>query len=172
MLTQGVGVGDQRGERGLIRASKLLGRPAMGAILAIASVSGALESLSAVGVIIYLIETTERLRLHKTLEYALYAVFLLHIGAVLQHNWRDRQPELQRMLPRSRRNKRSMAVGQGSSWPRLDANLKMPSIAKNFVLVHQDVGRLSGVSGKRSICDNWFETNHRFRRRFLGAAIH
>ena len=106
MLTQGVGVADQRGERVLIRASKLLGRPAMGAILAIASVSGAFESLSAVGVIIYLIETTERLRLHKALGYALYAVFLLHIGAVLKHNWLDRQPELQRMLPRSRRKKR------------------------------------------------------------------
>jgi hypothetical protein len=48
----------------------------------------------------------------------------------------------------------------------------MSSIAKNFVLVQQDVGRLSGVSGKRSACDNWLETNHRFRRRFLGAAIH
>lgn len=43
---------------------------------------------------------------HKALAYGLYAVFLLHVGAALKHQWLDRQPELQRMLPSPRRNKR------------------------------------------------------------------
>ena len=38
---------------------------------------------------------------HTTLSYVLYALFALHVGAVLKHQWFDRQPELQRMLPES-----------------------------------------------------------------------
>ena len=37
---------------------------------------------------------------HKWLAYVLYALFALHVGGALKHQWLDRQPELQRMLPR------------------------------------------------------------------------
>ena len=36
---------------------------------------------------------------HKYLAYVLYALFVLHVGAALKHQWLDREPELQRMLP-------------------------------------------------------------------------
>ncbi len=36
---------------------------------------------------------------HTWLAYALYALFVLHVGAALKHQWLDREPELQRMLP-------------------------------------------------------------------------
>ena len=37
--------------------------------------------------------------IHKWLAYVLYALFALHVGAALKHQWIDREPELQRMLP-------------------------------------------------------------------------
>jgi cytochrome b561 len=40
---------------------------------------------------------------HKALAYVLYALFGLHVAAALKHQWIDRQPELQRMLPGRRR---------------------------------------------------------------------
>ena len=40
---------------------------------------------------------------HKWLAYVLYALFALHVGAALKHQWIDREPELQRMLPGRRR---------------------------------------------------------------------
>ncbi len=36
---------------------------------------------------------------HTWLAYALYALFVLHVGAALKHQWLDREPELQRMSP-------------------------------------------------------------------------
>jgi cytochrome b561 len=37
--------------------------------------------------------------IHIWLSYALYVLFFLHVGAALKHQWWDRDPELQRMLP-------------------------------------------------------------------------
>jgi cytochrome b561 len=37
--------------------------------------------------------------IHIWLSYALYALFALHVGAALKHQWWDGHPELQRMLP-------------------------------------------------------------------------
>jgi cellulose synthase/poly-beta-1,6-N-acetylglucosamine synthase-like glycosyltransferase/cytochrome b561 len=37
--------------------------------------------------------------LHTWLGYGLYALFALHVGGALKHQWFDREPELQRMLP-------------------------------------------------------------------------
>ncbi len=37
--------------------------------------------------------------IHKWLAYVLYGLFALHVGAALKHQWIDREPELQRMLP-------------------------------------------------------------------------
>ncbi len=37
--------------------------------------------------------------LHTWLSYGLYALFVVHVGAALKHQWWDRQPELERMLP-------------------------------------------------------------------------
>ena len=36
---------------------------------------------------------------HVWLAYGLYALFVLHVAGALKHQWIDRQPELQRMLP-------------------------------------------------------------------------
>ena len=36
---------------------------------------------------------------HKWLAYGLYGLFALHVGAALKHQWLDKEPELQRMLP-------------------------------------------------------------------------
>ena len=36
---------------------------------------------------------------HAWLSYLLYALFALHVAAALKHQWLDREPELQRMLP-------------------------------------------------------------------------
>ena len=38
-------------------------------------------------------------RTHVVLSYALYALFLLHVGGALKHQFIDRKPELQRMWP-------------------------------------------------------------------------
>lgn len=38
-------------------------------------------------------------RTHVLLSYALYVLFLLHVGGALKHQLIDRQPELQRMWP-------------------------------------------------------------------------
>ena len=37
--------------------------------------------------------------IHKWLAYVLYGLFALHVGAALKHQWIDKEPELQRMLP-------------------------------------------------------------------------
>ncbi|MDB5652545.1 MAG: cytochrome [Tardiphaga sp.] len=37
--------------------------------------------------------------LHAWLSYVLYALFVLHVGAALKHQWWDKHAELQRMLP-------------------------------------------------------------------------
>ena len=37
--------------------------------------------------------------IHKWLAYVLYGLFGLHVAAALKHQWLDKQPELQRMLP-------------------------------------------------------------------------
>ena len=36
---------------------------------------------------------------HKWFAYCLYVLFVLHVGGALKHQWIDREPELQRMLP-------------------------------------------------------------------------
>jgi cytochrome b561 len=36
---------------------------------------------------------------HKYLAYVLYALFTLHVVGALKHQWIDKEPELQRMLP-------------------------------------------------------------------------
>ena len=36
---------------------------------------------------------------HKYLAYGLYGLFAVHVAAALKHQWIDREPELQRMLP-------------------------------------------------------------------------
>lgn len=36
---------------------------------------------------------------HAWLSYALYALFALHVGAALKHQFIDKEPELERMLP-------------------------------------------------------------------------
>lgn len=36
---------------------------------------------------------------HQWLAYGLYGLFIIHVGAALKHQWIDRKPELQRMLP-------------------------------------------------------------------------
>lgn len=38
-------------------------------------------------------------KMHQILAYVLYVLFVLHVGAALKHQWMDREPELQRMLP-------------------------------------------------------------------------
>ena len=43
------------------------------------------------------------LAVHKWLAYILYVLFGLHVIAALKHQWIDGHPELQRMLPASRR---------------------------------------------------------------------
>jgi cytochrome b561 len=40
--------------------------------------------------------------LHTWLGYALYGLFVLHVGGALKHQWFDREAELQRMLPGTR----------------------------------------------------------------------
>jgi cellulose synthase/poly-beta-1,6-N-acetylglucosamine synthase-like glycosyltransferase/cytochrome b561 len=40
--------------------------------------------------------------LHTWLGYGLYGLFALHVGGALKHQWFDREPELQRMLPSPR----------------------------------------------------------------------
>ena len=42
-------------------------------------------------------------RTHVLLSYALYVLFLLHVGGALKHQLIDRQPELQRMWPQGPR---------------------------------------------------------------------
>lgn len=37
--------------------------------------------------------------MHAWFGYALYVLFVLHVGAALKHQFRDKHPELQRMLP-------------------------------------------------------------------------
>lgn len=37
--------------------------------------------------------------IHVWLSYLLYALFALHVGAALKHQFMDREPELERMLP-------------------------------------------------------------------------
>jgi cytochrome b561 len=39
---------------------------------------------------------------HTWLAYVLYGLFALHVGAALKHQWIDKEPELQRMLPARR----------------------------------------------------------------------
>jgi cytochrome b561 len=41
---------------------------------------------------------------HQWLAYGLYALFFLHLAAALKHQWIDREPELQRMLPGGRKS--------------------------------------------------------------------
>ncbi len=41
--------------------------------------------------------------LHTWLGYVLYGLFALHVGGALKHQWLDRNPELERMLPAGRR---------------------------------------------------------------------
>ncbi len=36
---------------------------------------------------------------HTRLSYVLYALFVLHVAAALKHQWIDKHPELERMLP-------------------------------------------------------------------------
>lgn len=36
---------------------------------------------------------------HRSFGYLLYLLFVLHVGGALKHQFRDKQPELQRMLP-------------------------------------------------------------------------
>jgi cytochrome b561 len=53
--------------------------------------------------------TKERLhtifgQMHAWFADALVTLFLLHILGALKHQWVDREPELQRMLPRSGRD--------------------------------------------------------------------
>lgn len=38
-------------------------------------------------------------RIHAWLSYLLYALFVLHVGGALKHQWWDKHPELERMLP-------------------------------------------------------------------------
>ena len=38
--------------------------------------------------------------MHVWLGYILYGLFALHVGAALKHQWIDKKPELERMLPR------------------------------------------------------------------------
>jgi len=38
-------------------------------------------------------------KMHQWLAYGLYGLFFVHVGAALKHQWIDREPELQRMLP-------------------------------------------------------------------------
>ncbi len=40
--------------------------------------------------------------LHAWLGFLLYGLFALHVGGALKHQWLDREPELQRMLPGAR----------------------------------------------------------------------
>jgi cytochrome b561 len=42
--------------------------------------------------------------MHAWFADALVTLFLLHILGALKHQWVDREPELQRMLPRSGRD--------------------------------------------------------------------
>jgi len=37
--------------------------------------------------------------MHAIFGYALYGLYVLHVGAALKHQFRDKQPEIQRMLP-------------------------------------------------------------------------
>jgi cytochrome b561 len=38
-------------------------------------------------------------QIHASLAYVLYAVVALHIAGALKHQFLDKEPELQRMLP-------------------------------------------------------------------------
>ena len=38
-------------------------------------------------------------QIHTSLAYVLYAMYVLHVGGALKHQFWDREPELQRMLP-------------------------------------------------------------------------
>ena len=40
--------------------------------------------------------------IHTWLAYVLYGLFALHVAAALKHQWIDKEPELQRMLPGGR----------------------------------------------------------------------
>jgi cytochrome b561 len=51
-------------------------------------------------------------RTHVLLSYALYALFLLHVGGALKHQFIDREPELQRIWP-----SRDASVSPESSAP-------------------------------------------------------
>jgi cytochrome b561 len=42
---------------------------------------------------------------HKNLAYVLYGLFVLHVGAALKHQFLDKEPELQRMIPAPRASK-------------------------------------------------------------------
>ena len=49
-------------------------------------------------------DTKERMHdlffaIHAWFGYALYVLFVLHVGGALKHQWLDREPELQRMVP-------------------------------------------------------------------------
>jgi cytochrome b561 len=37
--------------------------------------------------------------IHKSLAYVLYVIFVLHVGAALKHQFLDKEPELERMIP-------------------------------------------------------------------------
>jgi cytochrome b561 len=41
---------------------------------------------------------------HRVLGYVFYVIFVLHVGATLKHQFLDKEPELQRMLPAPRRD--------------------------------------------------------------------
>jgi cellulose synthase/poly-beta-1,6-N-acetylglucosamine synthase-like glycosyltransferase/cytochrome b561 len=43
-------------------------------------------------------------QLHTWLGYGLYGLFALHVGGALKHQWLDREAELQRMLPGTRKD--------------------------------------------------------------------
>ncbi len=37
--------------------------------------------------------------IHERFGYVLYALFVLHVGGALKHQWLDREPEIERMMP-------------------------------------------------------------------------
>ena len=40
-------------------------------------------------------------RVHASFAYVLYAMVVAHVAGAVKHQWLDKQPELQRMLPGS-----------------------------------------------------------------------
>lgn len=46
---------------------------------------------------------------HKSFSYVLYAMFVLHVAGAVKHQWFDKEPELQRMLPEPAAERRAQA---------------------------------------------------------------